>query len=238
MEKIKCLIVDDEPLARELVENHLSRLDQFQHTASCDNAMAAFHILKSENIDLMFLDIQMPLMTGLEFIRNLKNPPKVILTTAFRNYALDGFELDVVDYLLKPITFERFFRAIEKYLQQTRPLQPIERSAEQKAPEFIYLRSNKKHYKIATSEILYIESDKDYITLHLTGRKLVIKQPISEVEEMLDAARFLRIHRSYVVNIDKITAFTASDIEIDTVELPIGTNYKKAVALVLNIGQV
>lgn len=236
MEKIKCLIVDDEPLARELVESHLSRLDQFEHTASCDNAMAAFNILNSGNIDLMFLDIQMPLMTGLEFIRNLKNPPKVILTTAFRNYAVDGFELDVVDYLLKPITFERFFRAIEKYLQQTRPVKPIGKSTEQKAPEFIYLRSNKKHYKIATSEILYIESDKDYITLHLTGRKLAIKQPISEVEEMLDATKFLRIHRSYLVNTDKITAFTASEIEIDAVELPIGTNYKKTVASILNIG--
>ncbi len=144
----------------------------------------------------------------------------------------------MVDYLLKPITFERFFRAIEKYLQQTRPVRPIEGSTEQKTLAFIYLRSNKKHYKIATSEILYIESDKDYITLHLTGRKLVIKQPISEVEEMLDAAKFLRIHRSYVVNIDKITAFTTSDIEIDTVELPIGTNYKKAVALALNTGHV
>jgi DNA-binding LytR/AlgR family response regulator len=237
MVKIRCLIVDDEPLARELVENHLSKLDQFEHIASCDNAMAAFNILNTREIDLIFLDIQMPLITGLDFIRNLKNPPKIIITTAFRNYAIEGFDLDVVDYLLKPITFERFFRSLEKYLRQTRPLRAPEKDDAPQLAEFIYLRSNKKHYKIGTSEILYIESNKDYITLHLTGRKLQIKQPISEVEDMLDATRFLRIHRSYLVNIDKITAFTASDIEIDTVELPIGTNYRKAVASVLHAGR-
>jgi len=235
MEKIRCLVVDDEPLARELVENHLTKLDQFQHTASCDNALAAFNILKSQEIDLMFLDIQMPIMTGLDFIRNLKNPPKVIITTAFRNYAIDGFDLDVVDYLLKPITFERFFKALEKYLQQTKPVRIVEKITEKQTPEYINLRSNKKHYKVNTSEIRYIESNKDYITVHLTDRKLVIKQAISEIEEILDPKKFLRIHRSYLVNIDKITAFTATDLEIDTVELPIGTNYKKTVASILNI---
>ena len=236
MDKVKCLVVDDEPLARELVESHLAKLDQFEHTASCNNALVAFSILNSQEIDLMFLDIQMPMMTGLDFIRNLKSPPKVIITSAFRHYAIDGFDLDVVDYLLKPITFERFLKAIEKYLQLARPVKIIERVLEKPALDFIYLRSNKKHHKVDVAEILYIESNKDYITVHMTGRELVVKQPISEVEAMLDGKRFLRIHRSYLVNMDKITAFTASDVEINAVELPIGTNYKKVIAAALNVG--
>ncbi|MCD9015077.1 LytR/AlgR family response regulator transcription factor [Parachryseolinea silvisoli] len=235
MDTVKCLVVDDEPLARELVESHLAKLDQFEHTASCNNALAAFSILNSQDIDLMFLDIQMPMITGLDFIRNLKSPPKVIITSAFRHYAIDGFDLDVVDYLLKPITFERFLKAIEKYLQLARPVKVIERVPEKPALDFVYLRSNKKHHKVDVAEILYIESNKDYITVHMTGRELVVKQPISEVEGMLDEKRFLRIHRSYLVNVDKITAFTASDIEINAVELPIGTNYKKVIAAALNI---
>jgi two-component system, LytTR family, response regulator len=235
MKKIRCLVVDDEPLARELVENHLAKLDQLEHTASCNNAPAAFTILSSQAIDLMFLDIQMPMMTGLDFIRNLKNPPRVIITSAFRHYAIEGFDLDVVDYLLKPITFERFLKAVEKYLQLARPVNVIEPTPEKTAPDFIYLRSNKKHHKVDVREIQYIESNKDYITVHLKDRELVVKQPISEVEAMLDEKRFLRIHRSYLVNVDKITAFTTSDIEINTIELPIGTNYKKVVAAALNV---
>jgi two-component system, LytTR family, response regulator len=230
MKKIRCLVVDDEPLARELVENHLAKLDQFEHTASCNNAPAAFTILNNETIDLMFLDIQMPMMTGLDFIRNLKNPPRVIITSAFRHYAIDGFDLDVVDYLLKPITFERFLKAVEKYLHLARPTSVMEQAPEKPAADFLYLRSNKKHHKVDVREILYIESNKDYITLHLQDHELVIKQSISEVEALLDEKRFLRIHRSYLINVDKITAFTASDIEINAIELPIGTSYKKVVA--------
>jgi len=231
--KIKCLIVDDEPLARELIETHIKAVALLEHTASCENAMKAFDILNSQHIDLMFLDIQMPVITGLDFIRTLKIPPKVIITTAFRNFALEGYELDVVDYLLKPITFQRFFKAIEKYIQIAGHVRMSvnDHNAE---PNFIYLRANKKNYKIYTSDIFYIESNKDYVEFHTKNGKLVIKQTISEIEKMLSPNNFLRIHRSYLINIEKISAFTTSDIDINSKELPIGSNYKQLVNSILN----
>src|SRR5882762_4623881 len=156
--KTTCLVLDDEPLARELLETHIAEVKTLQHVASCDTAMKGFEVLKNKKIDLMFLDIQMPVLTGLEFLRSLHNPPKVIITTAFRDYAINGYELDVVDYLLKPITFQRFFKSIEKYNQISKALIIPSDSRSEAKPDFIYLKSNKKNYKVYTSEILYIES--------------------------------------------------------------------------------
>ncbi len=232
--KVKCLVLDDEPLARELIETHIAEVKTLQHVASCDTAMKGFEVLKSKKIDLMFLDIQMPVLTGLDFLRSLHNPPKVIITTAFRDYAINGYELDVVDYLLKPITFQRFFKSIEKYNQLTSPVLPqIDTGSGSKA-NFIYLKSNKKNYKVYTSDILFIESLKDYITVHLTSGRLVIKQPISEIQNLLSKEKFLRIHRSYIINIEKISAFTATDIEITTKNLPVGSSYRQHVNNILN----
>jgi len=232
MGKIRCLVVDDEPLARELIETHIQAVEILECVTSCDDAMKAFEVLNATKIDLMFLDIQMPLITGLDFLKSLKNAPKVIITSAFRNYALEGYELDVVDYLLKPVTFQRFFKAIEKY-NQTRTGQNrfLKDSNEL---NFIYLRSNKKNYKVYISDIQYIESLKDYISIHTEKGTLVIKQPISEIESILPQKKFLRIHRSYLINIEKISSFTANDIDINTKELPIGTSYKQQVSNALN----
>lgn len=231
--KTRCLVVDDEPLAVELIENHLSHIETMQLVASCNSAMKAYEILNNGRIDLMFLDIQMPLITGLDFLKSLKNPPKVIITTAFRNYAIDGYELDVIDYLLKPITFTRFLKAIEKYNQYTAGSHrdPIEKIKE---PAFIYLKSNKKSYKIYITDILYIESIKDYIHVHLKDSTLTMKQTISEIEGMLANQPFIRIHRSYLINTEKISAFTATDIEINKIELPIGSSYKQLVSAALS----
>jgi two-component system LytT family response regulator len=226
------MVVDDEPLAIELIENHLSHIETMQLVASCNSAMKAYEILNDQRIDLMFLDIQMPLITGLDFLKSLRNPPKVILTTAFRNYALEGYELDVIDYLLKPVTFNRFLKAIEKFYQVTGGNR--EPTGQLKEHSFIYLKSNKKNYKIYTADILYIESIKDHIHIHFSKDKLIIKQTISEVESMLTGKPFLRIHRSYLINTEKITAFTATDIEINKTELPIGSSYKQLVSLALN----
>jgi len=227
------MVIDDEPLGIELIQNHLSHIETMQVVASCDSAMKAYEVLKHQKIDLLFLDIQMPLITGLDFLKSLKNPPKVIITSAFRNYALEGYELDVVDYLLKPITFNRFLKAIEKYYQQV-AVNPHEIIKGSKEADFIYLKSNKKNYKIHTSDILYIESVKDYIQVHSKDGKLVVKQTMSDVETLLAGKSFLRIHRSYLINVEKITAFTATDIQINKTELPIGSSYKQLVSSALN----
>src|SRR5258706_1891314 len=231
--KTQCMVIDDEPLGIELIQNHLSHIETMQVVASCNSAMKAYEVLKHQQIDLLFLDIQMPLITGLDFLKSLKNPPKVIITTAFRNYAIEGYELDVIDYLLKPITFNRFLKAIEKYYQHvTRNSHEVIKDS--KESDFIYLRSNKKNYKIYTTDILYIESIKDYIQVHSRDDKLIVKQTMSEVETMLAGKSFLRIHRSYLINVEKITAFTVTDIQINKTELPIGSSYKQFVSSALN----
>ena len=220
----KCLIVDDESLARELIETHLSQLDNFKLVASCSSAIAANKVLQSETIDLMFLDIEMPVLKGTDFLKTLKHKPKVIFTTAYRDYAIEGFNLNAVDYILKPITFQRFFQAIEKFTDTNNPSVGI---LENKKTEdsHIFIQSNKKNIKVSFDDVNYIESIKDYIKIHLQDSSIMLKHGITSFEEKLDA-RFLRVHRSYIVNSTKITAFTKQDIEIGKIEIPIGDFYK------------
>lgn len=216
----KCVIVDDEELARELIERHLSQLDNFELVASCSSAIVAHKIFQNHAIDLVFMDIEMPVLKGTDFIKNLKTKPKVIFTTAYRDYAVEGFELDAIDYLLKPIVFERFFRSIEKFIAQQKPKDIINEN------KHIYIQINKKNIKLVLKDILYIESLKDYIKIHLSNKQLVFKHGITAFEQKLNA-HFLRIHRSYIVNTEKITAYTKQDVEIGKVEIPIGEFYKK-----------
>ena len=218
----KCIIVDDEELARRLIKRHLSELDNFELVATCESAMEAHKIIKEQSIDLMFLDIEMPLLKGTEFLKNLSNKPKVIFTTAFREYALEGFELNVVDYLLKPINFTRFFKAIEKFLENAN------KDTKSSIPKYIYVQSNKKNIKIVLNDVLYIESMKEYVQIHFIDRKVIFKGGISAFEKKLNS-HFIRIHRSYIVNTDKISAFTKRDIEIGDIEIPIGDLYKESV---------
>ena len=233
---VKCLIVDDEPLAIMLIEKHIEQIPQLEIVAKCQNAMEAFELLKKEKIDLLFLDIQMPVLTGLEFAKSLPNRPSIIFTTAYREYAVESYELDVVDYLLKPISFSRFFKAINKYLNSQQQdvsasISPI--LTKEVAPNFIYVNSNKKHIKVLFDEILYIESIKDYVRIHTKEQRIMTKDKISEFEHKVPD-NFLRIHRSFIVNRKQITAFTAHDIEIGETEIPIGGSYKKRVFEVLN----
>jgi len=223
----KCLIIDDEELARELVETHLRQLDGFELVASCASAIEASNILQQQPIDLLFLDIEMPVLKGTEFFRNLIQKPKVIFTTAYRDYALDGFELNAVDYLLKPITFSRFFKAIEKFKNQqlSTPIIPVGIPLNNISEDFIFVSKNRKKIKLIFDDILYIESFKDYVKVHLTNESHTIKFSITAFEKELDF-RFIRIHRSYIVNQHKITAYTKHDIEIGDIEIPIGDNYK------------
>jgi DNA-binding LytR/AlgR family response regulator len=196
----------------------------------CSNVIEAFQILSTERVDLMFLDIQMPGMKGTDFLKNLVNPPKVILTTAYRDYAYESYELNVVDYLLKPIPYDRFIRAVDKFLNS----QSV-KTGDVHDEKFIYLNINKKIHKILLKEIVYIESVKDYLTIHTLSGEIVAKHTISAFELLLPGKDFLRIHRSYIVAVDKIKSFNSQCIDIGRRELPIGPNYQARVSEKLTI---
>ncbi|MBA3682340.1 MAG: response regulator transcription factor [Bacteroidetes bacterium] len=226
--KIKCLIVDDEPLAIRLIEKHIEKMGALEVTGTCDNALKAYEILNTQKIDLLFLDVKMPTITGIEFLRSLKNPPKTILTTAYRDYAIESYDLGVVDYLLKPITFERFFKAITKCIAEAGK-QEI-KTKEVVSDEFILIKSGIKNHRVNINDIVYIESLKDYIKINLTDKKhLTSKYKIGDIEQELKPDLFLRIHRSFIINSSKITAFTSNEIEVNGVEIPIGASYKENV---------
>lgn len=232
--KVKCLLVDDEPLAIKLIQKHIDQLDNFEVAGTCSNAVKALDVLRSTPVDLLFLDIKMPQITGIEFLKTLRNPPAVIITTAYREYALEGYDLDIVDYLLKPITFERFFKAIDRYLRRsnkdnTAAIQPAVSAPMQDQSPFVYLRTGTKVHKLDTEDILYFESQKDYIVAHCRNNKITAKYKISELETELKGKNFLRIHRSFIVNLQKVKAFTPYDVEIGTDEVPIGASYKEYV---------
>jgi len=232
--KVKCLLVDDEPLAIKLLENHISKIASFEVMATCNNAMNALEILNTQHIDLLFLDIKMPTMTGIDFLKSLRNPPKTIFTTAYREYALESYDLDVADYLLKPITFDRFFRAVERYFRELKPAQTSVSIPQTAATEtLIQIKSGTKYHKVAVSDIIYIESLKDYVKIHTTSKCIVSKQKISDLEKELATHAFLRVHRSYIINSKKVTAFTPHDIELNDTEVPIGASYKEYVLAIL-----
>lgn len=226
--KIKCLLVDDEPLAISLLQNHISKLDYLEVVGTCSNALKAAEILRTTPVDLLFLDIKMPQITGIDFLKTLRNPPAVIFTTAYREYALESYEFDIVDYLLKPITFDRFFKAANRYLRISGPVNNKIIAPSQEG--FIYIKNASKFNKVNIDSILYIESVKDYIIVHQKeGIKLNAKYKISDIEIELQDKSFLRIHRSFIINLKNITAFTAYDVEIGSIEIPIGASYKEYV---------
>lgn len=235
--KTRCLIVDDEPLARALIRGHIEKLENFEIIAECGDAMKALNVLREKQVDLIFMDIQMPQITGIEFLKTLKHTPKVIITTAYREYALEGFELDVVDYLIKPITFERFLKSVNKYYQMNQEeIHVVAGTSGEKANEesYVYVKENKKIIKVYLSEIWYIEGLSEYIQIYTDKRKIITKISMSQMEEKLPAEKFLRIHKSFIIPILKIEAFTANTIEIQGKELPIGRSFKNAVLNALN----
>jgi len=228
--KIKTLIVDDEPHAIEIIEKYVEDFTEIDLVAKCNTAIQAFQILQKTRIDLIFLDVKMPGLLGTNLVRSLKNPPKIIFTTAYQDYALEGFDLNAVDYLLKPIPFDRFLKAIDKVFEAFK-VNHHRVSIEQQVPEpkgdnFLYLRVERKMVKINVNEIFWIESLKDYIKVVLKDKALVSKQKISVIEELLPEEKFVRIHRSFIVAIDKVESYHAYAIEILGKELPIGRNYK------------
>ena len=231
---IKCIIVDDEPLAIEIVESYVNRIDHLQLQGTFRNAVQAFAYLQEHSVDLIFLDIQMPKLSGIDFLKTLKNPPKVIFTTAFRDYAIDGFELEVIDYLLKPIPFERFLKAVAKVMHQQATATPSpQKKPDVSTDDYVYFKVDKKMIKTKMAAVLYIESIKDYVKVRTDEKEIITQQKISYLEESLPREQFLRIHRSFIVNIDKIDAYSATDVEIGKHSIPIGRNYKNDVMKVL-----
>ncbi|PLK43186.1 LytTR family DNA-binding domain-containing protein [Emticicia sp. TH156] len=230
MQLFNCLIVEDEPLAAEILQDYISEVPFLQLIAVCPNAILATDVLHRHKIDLIFLDINLPRLKGIDFIKTLHSPPKVILTTAYHEYALEGYEHNVLDYLLKPIELSRFLKAVNK-VSPNSLLPPV--SVHQAEKKYRYFNVNKKNIKIYYDEILYIESQREYIKITTASHEILTKLALSEIEEELPKANFLRVHRSFLVAINKIEAFTATDVEIKGRQIPIGRGYKEEVWLVL-----
>jgi len=229
---MKCIIVDDEPLAIEILESYVARIDELELVGTFRNGIAAFTFVQQNPVDLIFLDIEMPKLSGIEFLKTLKKSPKVIITTAYRDYAIEGFELEVIDYLLKPIPFERFLKSVGKVLSSAK--EPIAAPTPVAQDSFIYFKVDKKMVKTRIADILYIESIKDYVKVRTIDKEIVTQQKISYLDESLPRMQFLRIHRSFIVNTDHIDAYTATDVEISKFKVPIGRNYKNDVMKALS----
>ncbi len=233
---IKCLIVDDEPLAIEVLESYVDRVVSLQLVATSSNAVEAFDILKREKIDLLFLDIQMPKLTGIDFLKVLNPVPKVILTTAYREYAVESYELNVSDYLLKPIAFDRFLMAINKVIGDGDNV-VISRTNEPPSLNLdphLFLKADRKMVKVYLKDITYIESLKDYVRVKKQdGSEVVSLQKISYLEQKLPSDCFIRIHKSFIISVHKIDSYSANNVEIGSKEIPIGRSYKSEVMKVL-----
>jgi DNA-binding LytR/AlgR family response regulator len=237
--KINCLSVDDEPLALSVLKKYIEAVECLQLVGSCANAVQALQMLQQHRIDLIFLDIQMPQIMGTDFIRTLKKSPKVIFTTAYRKYAIEGFELDAVDYLLKPISFERFLKAVNKVLQTQIDVPDSVYQTTSFIPESsinscLYVRADRKMIKVLLNDILYIEALSDYVKIITTTKTIVTKQLISALEETLPKDSFVRIHRSFIIAINKIDSYNADSVQIGNKELTISRLFKQNVNKLLN----
>lgn len=227
---VKCIIIDDEPLARDVVRRYIEMIPALKLIGEFGNAIEATMFLQEHSADMIFLDIKMPQLSGIEFVRSLRNVPKVIFTTAHKDYAHEGFELDVTDYLLKPIRFDRFLKAVNKALppkHQEPETQGIT-NGEKITPaiSFIYLRAERKMKKVSLDDIIYIESDRDYVKVFTENGLIITRQTIASVEAMLSERQFARIHRSYIISVNKLKSFTTETVEIGNKELPIGKLYR------------
>ena len=234
---IRCLIVYDEPLAVRLISSYIQQVPGLEIGGVCNNAIDAFTILREQKVDLLFLDIKMPKLSGTDFLRSISNAPKVIFITAYRDYALDGYELDIVDYLLKPVSFTRFMKAISKaskLISLDNNFSSIDTAHNNNKDSFLYFKIDKEMQKVLLFEILFIESSKEYVKLHLeNGKPLLVKQSISSMQKLLSPHRFLRVHRSYIVTIEKISSYSPTYITIGNNKIPIGRLYKNEVHEVL-----
>ena len=229
---IRCVAIDDEPLALELLEDNISKVPFLQLIAACDNVKDAMKVMQQNPVDLIFLDIQMPGLTGLQFIESMTEKPMIILITAYKQYALEGYNLDVLDYLVKPVSLDRFIKACNK-ANQLFELKSGHKTGNASAtkPEYFFVNADYKLIKVTLADIIYIEGLKDYIKIHLKSAQhpLVTRMPIKTIEEQLPPEQFIRIHKSYIVSVSFITAIRKSSVFVDSLELPLGDTYRQAV---------
>lgn len=226
---MKCIAVDDEPLALELLEEYIKKVSSLELVSTFDNAISTLDFLKHNKIDLLFLDIQMEELSGIQLLHILKNKPLVIFTTAYDKYAIEGYELDVVDYLLKPISFERFIKAVEKVSEKFAPIQQTHDSGiEKKSEDFIFIKTEFKLQKVNLSDVQFIEGTGDYLTIYTPKEKILTLQNFKKMEELLPDSRFCRVHKSYLVSLDKIIIIEKSRIKIGDKFIPISETYRQS----------
>ncbi|MEE4116316.1 MAG: LytTR family DNA-binding domain-containing protein [Marinilabiliaceae bacterium] len=235
LKTVRCIVVDDEPVARDVLESLLSRIEVVELVAKCKNAVEAFNIINMQEIDLVFLDINMPEISGLSFARSINPEIKIIFTTAYREYAVEGFDLQAVDYLLKPISFERLLQSVNRFLRQNHIAKTENPSIESPADnDYMFVRSERKMIKVTFDNLLYIESIGDYVKLFMREKTVVTRESLSGIEARLPKDDFLRIHRSFIVAINKIESYTGETIDIKNKELPVSRTYKDSVIRVLS----
>jgi len=229
---LTCLIVEDEPLARNLLVDYVKKVPSLHLVEACSNAMDAMELLRQQPVDLLFLDIQMPEITGITFLKILQKRPLVIFTTAYSQYALEGYELDVVDYLLKPITLERFLKAVDKAVQrhylENKPSVPLITQPGSEKPDFVFVKDGTKMVKVRLDDILYVEGMKDYVTIHTRDKKITTLQRMKVLEEQLPPDKFIRVHHSFIIALNAIDAVHRSDVQIGQAMIPVSDSYKKA----------
>lgn len=231
---IRCLIVDDEPLAADIIESFVLRMPDLHLVAKVNSASEAYAILSAEKIDLLFLDIQMPEVTGLELLKSIKNPPLVVFTTAYPNFALESYEIDAADYLLKPVSFEKFLRAVEKVKERLNKKSPELGSdaSSDDAPDYIFVKADGKHIKVILNDIYYVEGLKDYVIIHLKDARIVTHNTMKNIETLLmKLDNFIRIHRSYIINLHHVKEIEGNSFRIKDELLTIGTTFKEDVQL-------
>jgi DNA-binding LytR/AlgR family response regulator len=225
---LKCIIVEDEVLAQDVLKTHLARLGSLELVGVYRNALEAEAALATRDVDIMFLDIRLPGMTGLQFLSGLKDSPLVVLTTAYAEYALESYEFNVMDYLLKPISFERFSRAVGKILDN-RLFSAAAKEADPFSADHIFIRSNSKFFRVNFSEILYVQGSRDYLKIHTPDYSLITHQTMNDLEKSLPSRQFIRVHKSYIVSLRHIRSIYGNSIELDKTTIPIGVSYKDAV---------
>ena len=224
MSKIKCIVIEDEPFAVKVLSDYILQVPFLELQGTFKNAMLAIEYLRDNTTELIFLDIHLPKLKGMAFLKTLSHPPSVIITTAYHQYAVEGFDLNVTDYLLKPFSFERFLVAVNKVKTAQSEIQKSNEGEEKK--DFIFLNVQKKKVKILFSEIVYIESQREYIKIITTKKEYISKMSTHEIEGLLPANLFKRIHRSFIVSITKIESYTAEMVEVNGVSIPIGRDYR------------
>lgn len=225
---VKAIIVDDEPLARNVIEQYANKLPDLQIVAKCNDAICAHKAMQETQVDLIFLDINMPKLSGISFIKNLKVAPLVIFTTAYSEYALEGFELDAVDYLKKPFSFERFCKAFFKAEELLRMKYALKNEKEPtQENDFFFIKSNKKNYKVNFSDICYVEGLGDYIQVYLSDQKIVTNLTMKKILEILPANKFYRIHKSYIVSLGKLELIEGNTVIVNKKRLPVGSSYRQ-----------